>query len=192
MATVYLGLGSNLGNREANLRAALRGLWRMGRVEAVSSLYETEPVDGPFDPSTSLRAGSAQGRPEQPPFYNAACRWETGLEPRPLLRFLQALEHELGRRPGGEPRGPRPIDLDILLYEERILDEEDLVIPHPRLAERPFALVPLAEIAAGARHPGEGKTVAELLEATGDEGVRRIAEAGWEGLEGMAAEKLRL
>ena len=73
MATVYLGLGSNLGNREVNLRAALRGLWRMGRVEAVSSLYETEPVGVPFDP--------AQDRPAQPPFYNAACRWETGLEP---------------------------------------------------------------------------------------------------------------
>ncbi len=184
MATVYLGLGSNLGNREANLRAALRGLWRMGRVEAVSSLYETEPVGGPFD--------SAQGGPGQPPFYNAACRWETGLEPRPLLRFLQALEHELGRRPGGEPLGPRPIDLDILLYGERVVEEEGLVIPHPRRAERPFALVPLAEVAADLRDPREGKTVAELLEATGDEGVRRIAEAGWDGLEGMAAEKLRL
>lgn len=176
MATVYLGLGSNLGNREANLRAALRGLWRMGRVEAVSSLYETEPV----------------GVQAQPPFYNAACRWQTGLEPTPLLRFLQGLEHELGRRPGGERRGPRPIDLDILLYEEQIVDTGDLVIPHPRLAERAFALVPLAEIAADARHPVAGKTVAELLAAVGDEGVQRIAEAGWDGLEGMAAEKLRL
>src|SRR3990172_64563 len=92
VSTVYLGLGSNLGNREANLRAALRGLWRMGRVEAVSSLYETEPVGGP----------------EQPPFLNAACRFETGLEPRPLLRFLQGLEHELGRRPRGGRGGARP------------------------------------------------------------------------------------
>ncbi len=176
MAIVYLGLGSNLGNREANLRAALRGLWRMGRVEAVSSLYETEPVGGPA----------------QPPFYNAACRWETGLEPRPLRRFLQGLEHELGRRPGGERWAPRPIDLDILLYEDHVVDEESLSIPHPRLAERPFVLAPLAEIAADARHPVAGKTVAELLAAAGSEGVRRIAEAGWDGLEGMAAEKLRL
>ena len=176
MAIVYLGLGSNLGNREANLRAALRGLWRMGRVEAVSSLYESEPVGGPA----------------QPPFYNAACRWETGLEPRPLLRFLQGLEHELGRRPGGEQWAPRPIDLDILLYGDRVMDEEGLVIPHPRLAERPFVLAPLADVVADVRHPTLGKTVAELLKAAGGRGVRRAAKAGWDGLEGMAAEKLRL
>ncbi len=176
MTIVYLGLGSNLGNREANLRAALRGLWRMGRVEAVSSLYETEPVGGPA----------------QPPFYNAACSWETGLEPRPLLRFLQGLEQELGRRLGKERWAPRPIDLDVLLCGDRIVSEEGLTIPHPRLAERPFVLAPLAEIAADARHPVEGKTIAELLAAAGTEGVRRIAEAGWDGLEGMAAEKLRL
>ena len=176
MAIVYLGLGSNLGNREANLRAALRGLWRRGRVEAVSSLYETEAVGGPA----------------QPRFYNAACRWETGLEPRPLLRFLQGLEHELGRRPGGERWAPRPIDLDVLLCGDRIVDEEGLTIPHPRLAERPFVLAPLAEIAADVRHPVEGRTIAELLAAAGTEGVRRIAEAGWDELEGMAAEKLRL
>ncbi len=176
MTIVYLGLGSNLGNREANLRAALRGLWRMGRVEAVSSLYETEPVGGPA----------------QPMFYNAACSWETGLEPRPLLRFLQGLEHELGRRPGKERWAPRPIDLDVLLCGDRIVGEEGLTIPHPRLAERPFVLAPLAEIAADARHPVEGKTIAELLAAAGTEGVRRIAEAGWDGLEGMAAEKLTL
>jgi len=173
---VYLGLGSNLGNREANLRAALRGLWRMGRVEAVSSLYETEPFGGP----------------PQPAFLNAACRFETGLEPRPLLRFLQGLEHELGRRPGGERWGPRPIDLDILLYEDRLLDEEGLAVPHPRLAERPFVLAPLAEIAADVKHPVAGKTMAQLLKAAGEQGVRRVAGAGWEGLEGMAAEKLRL
>ena len=174
MAIVYLGLGSNLGNREANLRAALRGLWRRGRVEAVSSLYETEAVGGPA----------------QPRFYNAACRWETGLEPRPLLSFLQGLEHELGRRPGGERWAPRPIDLDVLLCGDRIVDEEGLTIPHPRLAERPFVLAPLAEIAADARHPVEGRTIAELLAAAGTEGVRRIAEAGWDELEGMAAGKL--
>jgi 2-amino-4-hydroxy-6-hydroxymethyldihydropteridine diphosphokinase len=176
MAAVHLGLGSNLGNREANLRWALRGLWRMGQVVAGSALYETDPVGGPAQPS----------------FYNAACRLETGLEPRPLLRFLQGLEQELGRRPAGERWGPRPIDLDILLYEDRIVDEEGLAIPHPRLAERPFVLVPLAEIAADVRLPGDGRPVAELLAAAGREGVRRVAEAGWDGLEGMAAEKLSL
>ncbi len=176
MATVYLGLGSNLGNREANLRAALHALGRMGRVEAVSALYETEPVGGPAQPS----------------FYNAACRLDTGLEPRPLLRFLQGLEHELGRRSGGERSGPRPIDLDILLYEDRAVDEVGLIIPHPRVAERPFVLVPLAEIAADVRLPGDGRTVEELLSAAGTEGVRRVAKAGWDGLAGTAAEKLSL
>ena len=164
----------------------------MGRVEAVSSLYETEPVGGPFDSAQDRPIDSAQDRPEQPPFLNAACRFETGLEPRPLLRFLKGLEHELGRRPGGEQWGPRPIDLDLLLYEDRLVDEEGLVVPHPRLAERPFVLAPLAEIAAGVPHPAVGKTVAKLLKAAGEHGVRRVAGAGWEGLEGMAAEKLRL
>lgn len=184
MEAAYLGLGSNLGNREANLRWALRGLWRMGQVTAVSALYESEPVGGPFD--------SAQDRPAQPSFYNAACRLETGLEPRPLLRFLQGLEQELGRRPGGERWGPRPVDLDILLYEELAMDEEGMVIPHPRLAERPFVLVPLAEIAADVRLPGDGHTIGELLAAAGTRGVQRVAEAGWDGLEGLAAEKLSL
>jgi 2-amino-4-hydroxy-6-hydroxymethyldihydropteridine diphosphokinase len=147
----------------------------MGRVEAVSSLYATEPVG-----------------PEQPAFLNAACRFETGLEPRPLLRFLQGLEHELGRRPGGERWGPRPIDLDVLLYEDRVIDEGDLTVPHPRLAERAFVLAPLAEIAPAVKHPVAGKTVAQLQKAAGEEGVRRVADAGWDGLEGMAAEKLRL
>src|SRR2546425_9325206 len=129
MATVYIALGSNTGNREANLRMALRGMTRMSRVKAVSALYESDPVG-----------------PEQPPYYNAVCRVETGLEPASLLRFLKGLEHEIGRRPGGSRWGPRPIDLDILLYEERVLEAEDLVIPHERLAERAFVLVPLAEI----------------------------------------------
>ncbi|TEU02124.1 MAG: 2-amino-4-hydroxy-6-hydroxymethyldihydropteridine diphosphokinase, partial [Dehalococcoidia bacterium] len=166
MTAVYLGLGSNLGNREANLRAARRGGWRLGRVFAVSALFAPAPVGGPPPPS----------------FYNAACRLEIGLEPWPLLRFLQGLEHELGRRMGGERWGPRPIDLDILLYEDLVVDELGLVIPHPRLAERPFVLVPLAEIAADVCLPGDGRTVAELLEAAGMGGVRRVAEVGWDGL----------
>ncbi len=176
MATAYLALGANVGNREANLRLALRGLLRLARVEAVSSLYETDPV----------------GVPDQPPFYNAACRIQTGLEPRPLLRFLQNLEQEIGRRPGGPRFGPRPIDIDILLYEERVVDEEGLVIPHPRLADRAFVLVPLAEIAADASHPALGGTIGELLTAVGTKGVRRIASAGWSGIEGMADQTVRL
>ena len=176
MAVVYVGLGSNLGNREANLRVALRAMQRMGRVATVSALYETEPEGGPVQPS----------------FYNAACRLDIGLEPRPLLRFLQGLEHEVGRRPGGEHGGPRPIDLDILLYDDRVVEEEELIVPHPRLAERPFVLVPLSEIAAEVRLPGDGRTIGELLAASGTEGVCRVAEAGWDGLEGKADEKLSL
>ena len=177
MATAYLGLGSNLGNREANLRAALRGLTRMGRVEAVSALYESEAVGG---------------GPAQPPYFNAVCQLETGLEPRPLLRYLLGLERELGRRPGGKCWAARPIDLDILLHGDRVVDEAGLVIPHARMMERSFVLAPLGELAADVRHPVEGKTVGELLAAVGTEGVRRIAEAGWDGLAGSAGEKLRI
>jgi 2-amino-4-hydroxy-6-hydroxymethyldihydropteridine diphosphokinase len=176
MATVYLGLGANIGNREANLRMALHGLTRMARVEAVSPLYETDPI------------GSVR---DQPPFYNAACRIETGLEPESLLRFLKSLEHEIGRRPGGPVGGPRPIDLDILLYEDRVHESEDLVIPHPRLAERAFVLVPLAEIAPEALHPATGKTIGELARAVPADGVRQVKPAGWDGVAG-SEERVRL
>jgi 2-amino-4-hydroxy-6-hydroxymethyldihydropteridine diphosphokinase len=169
LSTVYLGLGANIGNREANLRMALRGLTRMARVEAVSSLYETDPI------------GSVK---DQPAFYNAACRIETGLEPESLLRFLKSLEHEIGRRPDGPAGGPRPIDLDILLYEDRVLETAELTIPHPRMHERAFVLVPLAEIAPDARHPQRDQTIAKLAERVGSEGVRRIKEAGWDGVAG--------
>ena len=168
MARVYLGLGANLGDREDTLRAALAGIERAGTVEAVSSLYETAPVGGP----------------EQPMFYNAACLWETELPPAEALSFLKGLERELGRRPGGERFGPREIDLDILLYDERVVDEPGLAVPHPRLAERAFVLVPLAEIAPDAVHPVAGKTVGELADAVGSAGVRLVAGPGWEAAEG--------
>ena len=174
MATVFIGLGANAGNREANLRMALRGLTRMARVDAVSSVYETDPVG-----------------PEQPAFYNAVCRIETGLEPLPLLRFLKSLEHEIGRRPGGPKWGPRPVDLDLLLYEERLLESDELTVPHPRLVERAFALVPLAEIAPDAPHAVAGKRAAELASAVDASGVRRVKEAGWDGVAG-SDERVRL
>jgi 2-amino-4-hydroxy-6-hydroxymethyldihydropteridine diphosphokinase len=169
MATVYIGLGANIGNREANLRMALRALTRMARVGAVSSLYETDPI------------GSVR---DQPAFYNAVCRIETGLEPEALLRFLKGIEHEIGRRPRSIEGGPRPMDLDILLYDDRIVASEDLTIPHARLAERAFVLVPLAEIAPDARHPQREQTIAKLAEVVGDSGVRRIKDAGWDGVVG--------
>lgn len=175
MATVYLGLGSNLGNREANLRMALRGLTRLARVKAVSALYETDPLG-----------------PAQPAFLNAVCRIETGLDPLPLLRFLQALEHEIGRRPSGEIQGPRPIDIDILLFDDVVADADEIVIPHPRLHERAFVLVPLAEIAPKLVHPLLGQTIETLAAGVGSEGVRKIADVGWDGVQGREGERVRI
>ena len=163
-AAVYIGLGANVGNRLANLRLALARMQTFARVEAVSRLYETAPV----------------GLQEQPPYLNAACRVTTGLEPAALFRFLKNLEAEIGRRPGGPPGGPRPIDLDILLYGERLVDTDGLRIPHPRLAERAFVLAPLCDLAPDLRHPVLGKTMRELLDAVGEAGVEAIADGGWE------------
>jgi len=172
-ATVYLGLGANLGDRLKNLRLALARLQTLAHLEEVSSLYETQP----------------QGVTDQPLFFNAVCRLSTGLEPQALLRFLKNLEWELGRRPGGQTWGPRPIDLDILLYDDRLVDAPELTVPHPRLAERAFVLVPLCELAPELRHPLLGKTMKELLASVGKKGVRKIAPRAWEkgeGNEGIA------
>jgi len=164
VAQAYLGLGANAGPRLLNLRLALRRLQAGGRVEAVSSLYESEPLGGP--------AG-------QPPFLNAACLLSTALSPRELLAFLKEVERELGRWEG--PRwGPRPIDLDILLYDQAVVREPDLEIPHPRLLERPFALLPLAEIGPRVRHPLSGKTMAQLAREMGGAGLRLVLRPGWE------------
>jgi 2-amino-4-hydroxy-6-hydroxymethyldihydropteridine diphosphokinase len=149
MTTVYLGLGSNLGDRRRNLEAALDALRAHPQiaVTAVSSFLETDPVGGP---------------PGQGKFLNAAAGIETDLAPEALLAELKRVERALGRRPG--PRwGPRQIDLDILLYGEEILESERLVIPHPRLCERRFVLAPLAEIAPTARDPVTGLSIRELL-----------------------------
>ncbi len=144
---------------------ALRGIKRMCRLEAVSSLYETNPVG-----------------PEQPLYYNAACQIETGLEPLPLLRFLKNLEQEIGRRPSPVRLGPRIIDIDILLYAGLVIEREELTIPHRGLAERAFALVPLAEIAPAEQHPLADKTVSQLLKAADMRGVRVIGSVGWDGV----------
>jgi 2-amino-4-hydroxy-6-hydroxymethyldihydropteridine diphosphokinase len=167
-ATVYLGLGTNLGDRLRNLRLALQRLQTRARLEAVSSLYETQP----------------QGVTDQPLFFNAVCRLSTGLEPQALLRFLKNLEWELGRRPGGQTWGPRPIDVDILLYDDRLVDTPELKVPHPRLAERAFVLVPLCELAPELPHPLLGKTMEELLASLGEKGIKKTAPRGWEKSEG--------
>lgn len=156
MPTVYLGLGTNLGDREANLKEAVRRLNEAGvRVLARSPLYETTPV----------------GYLDQPDFLNAVCRAETDLAPGDLLCVVKGIEAEMGRRPAFR-NAPRPIDVDILFYDDLVLSTPDLAIPHPRLAERAFVLVPLADLAPGLRHPVLGHTIAALLAAVDRSGVR--------------------
>lgn len=143
--TVYLSLGSNIGDRAANISAAIEHLGNVGEVKSVSSFYETEPVDV-----------SAQ-----PWFVNCAIRLETELMPRQLLSRLQSIEQALGRR-HTYAKGPRVIDLDILLFGNSIVDLSGIVIPHPRLHERRFVLEPLAEIAPEVRHPIFKRTMRQL------------------------------
>ena len=149
---IYLSLGSNRGDRALNLQRAIEALEGAGvRVQRASSLYKTEPVD--FGP--------------QEWFLNCAVEAQTYLMPRQLLRALKSVERALGRRPGVH-KGPRPIDIDILLYENVVVRTTELTIPHERLAQRRFVLVPLRELAPTARDPVSKRTVAELLQGLTD------------------------
>ena len=156
-----VGLGSNLGDRLANLHLGLRAVAAHASDLTVSAVYETEPV-----------LFEAQG-----PFLNACCVGVTRLTPRQLLSDLQDAERRAGRRSGGPRYGPRELDLDLLLYGEETVESEHLVVPHPRLWERAFVLAPLAEIApewvvpAAADQPSA--TVVELAEAVGRIGIAR-------------------
>jgi 2-amino-4-hydroxy-6-hydroxymethyldihydropteridine diphosphokinase len=155
--TVYLGLGSNLGDRDANLRAAIGRLSEFMRVARVSSVYVTEPL--------LVK--------DQPLFHNLACAGVTLLEPLQLLRAIKRIERELGRVPG--PRyGPRMIDIDILLFDDLALSTAVLTIPHAGMLERAFVLVPLAEIAPDLRHPVAGHTMRELALRSDGSGVRLL------------------
>lgn len=148
-SNVFIALGTNQGDRERNLLRAVAEIGKLPqtRITALSGFYDTEPV-GPV---------------EQPNFLNAVIRVETSLTPRGLLTELQRIETEVFRRKRDVHWGPRSLDLDILLYGDLILDDEGLVIPHPRLNERRFVLVPLAEIAPAVIHPGMGSRADELL-----------------------------
>ncbi|HET89914.1 MAG TPA: GTP cyclohydrolase I FolE2 [Chloroflexi bacterium] len=154
---IYLGLGANLGDRQANILQALQYIQTRAAITAVSSFYETEPV----------------GYLDQPRFLNVVCAVESDLSPPDLLRFLKWIEKRMGRTASFR-NAPRPIDLDILLYDDLVLQSDELAIPHPRMHERAFVLVPLAEIAPEVLHPGLKAPIAELSARVGQEGVKRV------------------
>ena len=157
MKTVYLALGSNLGDKLQHLKDAVGRLAKAGlEVTAVSSVYETK----------------AMYKTDQPDFYNIVLEARTGVLPRVLLRRLQTIERELGRR-RVVANGPRTIDIDILLYGRFVIRAQDLEVPHPRMEERRFVLEPLAEIAPALRHPVSKRSIAELLAGTKDQPVRK-------------------
>lgn len=154
---VYLALGSNLGERDANLRAALSALQPDVLIDRISSVYDTAP----------------QLVLDQPRFHNIACSGRTLLDPFALLGLAKRIERELGRKSG--PRyGPRLIDIDLILYDDLVIDTAELAVPHPRMAERAFVLVPLAEIAPELRHPLLHTTIKQLAAALPDMDVQRL------------------
>ena len=166
MAMVFLGLGSNLGDRLANIVEARKELAVLPETILMENapIYETKALGGPAD---------------QEDYLNSVSLVDTKLEPHDLLKHLHTIERRLGRRREGETGrwGPRLIDLDILFWDDSVVEEADLVIPHPRLAERAFVLVPLADIYPDMLHPVIELTIRELLERIGPEheGVRRLS-----------------
>ena len=161
---VYVGLGSNEGDREAHLVAALQALSRIDAVAVLrcSSLFDSAPVG-----------------PSQPRFLNAVVALECCLPPLRLLTILKRIEEDLGRRRDGERWGPRPIDLDILVWDGEVVAEPHLQVPHLELHKRRFALEPLAEIAPELQHPVLGVTVKEMLSHLAPQDVRRLMATQW-------------
>jgi len=148
---VFLALGSNLGDREKNLEAAISALKAQGELLAKSRIYETEPV----------------GYAGQPAFLNQVCKLAMKYSPTELLEVTQRIERELGRKPTF-PSGPRIIDIDVLFYGERIIHATNLDIPHPKIPERRFVLIPMCDIAPDLVHPELGKTMRELADRLTD------------------------
>ena len=148
MSRVFIGIGSNDGDRLAHISNAIKALGAVDAVRVVqtANIIETEPVGGP----------------PQDRYLNTVAELETTLAPRALLSTLKAIEQQLGRQPASERWGPRPIDLDILLYEDEVIDTPELTIPHPRMHERQFVLEPLVQIAPDVVHPRLKHTLTEL------------------------------
>ncbi|HEX4484736.1 MAG TPA: 2-amino-4-hydroxy-6-hydroxymethyldihydropteridine diphosphokinase [Terriglobales bacterium] len=160
LKAVYLSLGSNVGDREANLRAAIADLAVLGEVAKISSFYETEPVEVT----------------NQPWFLNCAVKLHTEKMPRQLLAALLGIERQHGRNRSKErTKGPRTIDLDILLFGNSVIETKELTIPHPAMHQRRFVLEPMVEIAPEMRHPMLKRTIRELLNAlpSGQQSVRK-------------------
>ena len=150
MSHVFIGVGSNEGDRLAQISRAIRSLGKVPGVQVVqmATILETEPVGGP----------------PQGPYLNTVVEVETALEPDVLLRALQDIERQGGRQPAKERWAPRPVDLDILLYDQRVMQESLLTIPHPRMHERRFVLEPLAQLAPDLTHPVLHHSIVQLLE----------------------------
>ena len=154
---VYLALGTNLGDRSANLKQTIAALTPQMDVKAKSQVYETPPW----------------GFEEQPKFLNQVVKANTYLDPEPLLKHLKRLEVALGRQESF-PNGPLLIDMDLLFYDDLVLNKPSLVIPHPRLHERGFVLLPLMDIAPNLVHPVQQKTVQELMALVNVEGIEKF------------------
>jgi len=160
----YLGLGSNVGDRQAHLRGAVAALREHGvEVEAISSLYETEPVGEVLD---------------QPDFLNAVARIRTGLEPEELLYLCKAIEVEQGRMLGGQAHGPRPLDLDLLLLGDLELQTDRLTLPHPQVTSRRFVLKPLLELDPELTLPGGTRPADALARLGPGQRVERVGSLG--------------